>query len=165
MAVDRQGRQIALRADIEAANVIRQGITHPRMAVRWSIHSTLTAARAYLDLLKGLCLIQWDALGKPEGVLLVGVLRERWDQELKAARGSASTSMRKAVAQGAELDALQKAHVKVVRQLRLVNTERDELKVLLRMVAPFAWEAWIEEKKRERTIATDIPQPHATNGD
>lgn len=111
-------------------------------------HYSLAAARAYLDLLKGLVLKNWSEIGKPDGAALVGILREKWDADLKAARGTASAEAKKAQGQAEALRLLNAAHEKTARQLRLVNRERDELKVLLTMVAPYAWEAWLAEKRQ-----------------
>jgi hypothetical protein len=144
--------------------ILSRGITHPRGVVRWSINSTLSATRAYLDLLKGLVLERWDELGKPEGVLLVGVLREKWDADLKAAKGTAADAQRKVLAQGKDLHALHAAHTRLRSNLTKVQEERDELKAIMAEIAPATHAHWLRAKKRAAR-ATDIPQAHETHGD
>lgn len=118
---------------------------------RWSVHSTLTASRAYLDLLKGLCLLSWDELGKPNGAELVGVLREKWDADLKAVKGTAAKAQRKVLAQGAELAGLQAAHMRLRKTLTTVQEERDELKKILEECAPTIHAHWMRAKRLLRT--------------
>lgn len=122
----------------------------------------ITTARAYFQTLKGLCLLHWTELGKADGAALVGILREKWDTDLKAANGTAAQAQRKALAQGVELANLQDAHYKTRVQLRLVNKERDELKALLLWAAPLEHDRWLRAKK---VLATDNPQTHETHGD
>ena len=139
--------------------VLRSGLTH-------RVTPTLGAIFAYFDLLRGLCLKNWDELGKPNGAELVGILREKWDADLKAANGTAAKAQRKALAQGAELHALQAAHTRTLAELRRMNLERDALKELLGQVAPGVAKAWELVKQVEyRGRATDIPQTHETHGD
>ena len=155
---------------------------------------TLAAIRAYINTLRGLCLKNWSELGKPDGTALVGVLREKWDADLKAANGTAAKAQRKVLAQGLELASLQAAQVRTNAQLRLVNEERDELKKILKECAPTIHAHWLRAKRlrrkdeapesdpwwcstcgaihaplahvrEQRRLATDIPQTHETHGD
>ncbi len=145
-------------------------------------HYSLAAVRAYFDLLKGLVLKRWDELGKPEGVMLVGLLREKWDADMKAANGTAAKAQRKVLAQGKKLADLQAAHIRTLAELRRMNLERDALKELLGQVAPGVAKAWalvkqVEERGRPPAPQTlfggnkgrgafdDIPQTHETHGD
>lgn len=128
---------------------LRLGLTHKP-------NYSLAGIRAYLDLLKGLCLKHWSELGLPDGAALVGLLREKWDTDLKAANGTAAKAQRKVLAQGKELADLQAAHMRLRGNLAKVQVERDELKGLLHIASPSMAAAWLE-KKRKAVVKIQAP--------